>query len=70
MFETRLKKLKNGKLNEFKKKLKDKQNEVDVLKDMVVSSKWEIKAKEINNKKLMNRIKNLEKINGVHNQRA
>ncbi len=34
------------------KKLKEKQNELDVLKDMIVSIKTEIWTKDITNKKL------------------
>ena len=36
-FELRLRKMKNGKMNELQKKLKDKQGEIDVLKEMLVA---------------------------------
>jgi hypothetical protein len=51
------------------KKMKEKQNEIDVLKDMVVSIKTELRTKEINIKKQQKRIDALEKINGLRGNR-
>ncbi len=47
------------------KKIKEKQNEIDVLKDMVVSIKTELRTKDITIKKQQKRIEALEKINGL-----
>ena len=49
----------------MQKMIRDKQSEVDVLKDMVNSSKGEIRTKELTISKMKKRIETLEKINGL-----
>ena len=57
--------MKTGKMTEMQKWIKDKQGEIDVLKDMIISSKWEVKGKDITISKLKKRIANIEKITGI-----
>ncbi len=67
-FESRLRKIKSGKMNELNKRLKDREGEIVVLKDMVGSSRRELKTKDLTISKHKKRIKNLERIAGIHNQ--
>lgn len=49
-------------LRDLKNKLKDKLNEIEVLKEMVKSSNKQAKAKDIDIQRLMKRIQRLEKM--------
>lgn len=49
--------------------MKEKQNEIDVLKEMVISIKTEIRTKDLTIKKMQTRIDALEKINGLRGNR-
>lgn len=62
---TKLNHLKQGKITELSKKVKDLTSEVDLLKEMVKSSKNEMRAKEINLKKYKQRLTSLEKISKI-----
>ena len=63
--DQKMRRLKQGKMTEMQKVIKEKQDEIFVLKDMIVSGKSELKTKDITIKKLKNRIANLERINGI-----
>lgn len=69
-YEAKVRRLKTGKITELQKRLKEKDNEIDVLKDMVVSGKKEVKSREITINKLKKRTGKLEKITGVRAQRV
>lgn len=56
-------------MTELQKKIKEKESEIDVLKDMVVSGKRETKSRDITISKLKKRIGQLEKITGIRGQR-
>ena len=64
-FESRLRKIKSGKMNELNKRLKDREGEIVVLKDMVQSSRRELKTKDLTISKHKKRIQNLERIAGI-----
>ena len=64
-YEARVRRLKTGKITELQKRLKEKDSEIEVLKDMVVSGKKEVRSREITIKKLERRTGKLEKITGV-----
>lgn len=51
------------------KNMREKQSEIDVLKDMIVSTKSEIRTKDITITKLKKWVDTLEKINGIRGQR-
>lgn len=59
---TKLNKLKQGKVTELQKKIRDLTSEVEVLKEMVKSSKNEMRAKEISLGKYKKRLTSLERI--------
>jgi len=59
---TKLSKLKQGKVTELQKKIRDQASEIEILKEMVKSTKNEIKAKEISISKYKKRMTSLEKI--------
>lgn len=65
---TKLNRLKQGKVTELQKKIKDLTSEVNLLKDMVKSSKNEIRAKEISIKQYKKRMTSLEKINKIRSK--
>lgn len=46
----------------MKSKIKDKQNEIDVLKEMVRSANKQVKSKDIDNGRLQKRIARLQKV--------
>ena len=68
-FELWLRKMKTGKLTEMQKRLKEKTQEVDVLKEMLMAGKKDLKAKDITISKYKWWISQLEKINGIKHWR-
>lgn len=64
--ETKFKQLKQDKMVEATKRIRDQQNEIDLLKQMISGSKKEIKAKVHNISTLKKRVGSLEKINHLH----
>jgi len=64
--EVRLKKMKKGGNVEMTKKIRDQQNQINILKDMVSGSKKELKTKVINIDKMKKRLNSLEKIGQIH----
>ena len=57
--------LKQGKIAELQKKIKDLNSEIDVLKEMIKSSKMEVRTKEISLQKFHKRIASLERISKI-----
>jgi DNA repair exonuclease SbcCD ATPase subunit len=64
--QVKFKKLKQDKVVEMNKKLRDQQNQIEILKQMVSSSKKEMKSKVHNINKMKQRLNSLEKINKIH----
>ncbi|CAI2359114.1 unnamed protein product [Moneuplotes crassus] len=60
--------LKQGKITELQKKNRDLKSEVTVLKDMVKSSKNEVRSKDISIKKFRKRLTSLEKISQIRSK--
>ena len=60
--EMKLRQVTSTTLRDLKTKLKDKLNEIEVLKEMVKSSNKQAKAKDIDIQRLMKRIQRLEKM--------
>lgn len=58
----KLSKLKQGKITELQKKIRDQATEIGILKEMVKSSKNEVHSKEISISKYKKRMTSLEKI--------
>lgn len=65
---TKLNKLKQGKITEFQKKIKDLTSEVNVLKEMVKSSKNEVRSKDISLSSYKKRLTSLEKISKIRSK--
>ena len=60
--EVKIRQLTQATLKDLKSKLKEKVNEVEVLKEMVKSSTNSLKAKDIDNQRLNKRVNRLEKL--------
>lgn len=64
--EVKFKKMKQGQIIEMSKKLRDQQNQIEILKEMVAGSKKELQSKVHNITTLKKRLGSLEKINKIH----
>eukprot|EP00345_Euplotes_harpa_P002134 CAMPEP_0168324518 /NCGR_PEP_ID=MMETSP0213-20121227/4135_1 /TAXON_ID=151035 /ORGANISM="Euplotes harpa, Strain FSP1.4" /LENGTH=618 /DNA_ID=CAMNT_0008326817 /DNA_START=6 /DNA_END=1866 /DNA_ORIENTATION=+ len=64
----KLNQLKQGKIAELQKKIKELTSEADILKEMVKSSKNEIRSKEISIKKYQKRLMSLERISKIRSK--
>ena len=60
--EVKIRQLTQATIKDLKAKLKQKTNEIDVLKEMVKSSSNSLKAKDIDNQRLQKRVTRLEKM--------
>lgn len=60
--EVKIRQLTQATIKDLKLKLKERQNEVEVLKEMVKSSTNSLKAKDLDNQRLSKRIQRLEKL--------
>ena len=59
--ELKLRQITQTTIKDFKGKIKDKQNEIEVLKEMVKSSNMQAKAKDIDIQRLTKKIQRMEK---------
>ena len=64
--EVKIRQLTQATIKDLKLKIKDKQNEINVLKEMVKSSSQSLKAKDIDIQRLEKRNKRLEKLNEIN----
>ena len=64
--EVKIRQLTQATVKDLKLKIKDKQNEINVLKEMVKSSSQSLKAKDIDIQRLEKRNKRLEKLNEIN----
>ena len=64
--EVKIRQLTQATVKDLKLKIKDKQNEINVLKEMVKSSSSSLKAKDIDIQRLEKRNKRLEKLNEIN----
>ena len=67
-FENKLRSLKQNRVAELTKKVKDQTSEIDVLKEMLRSSNKQIKVRETDNHRLKKKVDSLERISNIRSK--